>query len=183
MKRWIGFLLGLPVLFALAVPAMAQPGGMAGKGREHGFIFWKNEKIVKKLALTPEQIGKLDEIDYQFKLDSLDPATRLKRAKLEMDRLFSQSTFSAEDAARLSDEISAATATLTKLGISKQIAVRQVLSADQWSQLEQSRQHRMRGKKEGDRDEHKGGPSEEGHGKGMMRMHRQGDRDEKTDQD
>ncbi|MFH1037549.1 MAG: hypothetical protein V1789_02625 [PVC group bacterium] len=181
MKRWITTLVMAPVLLGLVAPVMAQPGGV----RPGGFPFWKNEKIVEKLALTPDQIARLNEIDYTFRMDSLDPDTRLKRARLELDHLLSQDTCSADDTQRMGEEISAATAALAKLGVNKQISVRQVLSSDQWSQLEQGRQHRrrqMRRDGRGGRQEG-GGPPEGGQRRGMMRMHRPEGAEAEIDQD
>jgi len=177
MKKLYWLLLGVPLLVGMASYSNAQPGsgrhggGMKGGG-QNGFTFWKMEKIVEKLAITPDQIEQLDGIEYKFQTDSVEPEARLKKARLELDHLLSQASYSDEEAGRLVDEITAGSTARIKLVLEKQIAVRGVLSPDQWSQLDQMRESRMRKMmRKGNRKGGMGrGQGQGGGGRGMDRM-------------
>ena len=117
--------------------------GRMGAGRQ-GFTFWKVEKIVEKLAITPDQIQQLDDLDYNFQLDSIDPEARIKKASLEMDHLLSQDSYSDEKADGLVDEIIAGSSDRIKLGLNRQIATRKILTPEQWDQLQQMKEKRGR---------------------------------------
>jgi len=174
MKKLYWLLLGVPLLVGVASYSIAQPGGgqrgggKMGGGRQ-GFTFWKVEKIVEKLAITPDQVQQLDDIEYKFQMDGIDPEARLKKSRLEFDHLLSQDTYSEQDIGRLVDEITAGSSERIKLGLNKQIAIRKVLTLEQWSQLKQmrgkrSRKMRMGKKRSGGSG---GGRGHGGEGRGM----------------
>ena len=149
MKKLYWLLLGVPLLMGVASYSIAQPGGgQHGEGRmgseRQGFAFWKMEKIVEKLAITPDQVQQLEDIDYKFQMDGVASDGQLKKARLELDHLLSQDTYSDQDVGRLVDEITAGSTERIKLGLNKQIAVRKVLTPEQWSQLRQMRANRSR---------------------------------------
>lgn len=170
MKKLFWCLIGVPVLIGLVSPAIAQPGGGqrgggGGRGGQHGFAFWKMEKVIEKLSLTPDQIQQLEDIEYNFRMEGIDPEARLKKARLELDHLLSQDTFSTEKVELLTEEITAASGERIKIGVKKQIAIRKVLTPEQWTRLERERERvlrRMRGGRKGQR----GGPQREGKGRG-----------------
>jgi len=149
MRKLYWCLLGVPILIGLASYSIAQPGGgrmekgRMGAGRQ-GFTFWKVEKIVEELAITPDQIQQLDDIDYNFQMDSIDPEARIKKARLEMDHLLSQDSYSDEKADGLVNEIIAGSSDRIKLGLNRQIAIRKILTPEQWDQLQQMKEKRGR---------------------------------------
>jgi len=145
MKKLYWCLLGVPILIGVASYSIAQPGGgrMRGGG-QHGFTFWKVEKIVEKLAITPEQIQQLDDIDYNFQMDGINPDARLKKARLELDYLLSQDTYSDQKITDLVDEIAAGSSEKIKLGLNRQIAIRKIITPEQWDQLQQMKEKRGR---------------------------------------
>ncbi len=149
MKKLYWCLLGVPILIGLASYSIAQSGGgrMGNGGMgggQHGFTFWKVEKIVEKLAITPDQIQQLDDIDYTFQMDKIDPEARIKKARLEMDHLLSQDSYPDQKATGLVDEIIAGSSDMIKLGMNKQIAIRKILTPEQWDQLQQMKEKRGR---------------------------------------
>ena len=176
MKKLYWLLLGVPLLIGAASYSIAQPGGgQRGGGQSMGgrqnFAFWKVEKIVEKLSITPDQVRQLEDIHYTFQTDSVDPEARLKKSRLELDHLLSQATYSDENIGGLVDEISASSSERIKLGLNKQIAIRKILTPEQWSQLQQMRENRGRkmrlGKKRsGGSGEGGRGHSGEGRGRG-----------------
>jgi len=149
MKKLYWLLLGVPLLIGAASYSIAQPGGgqrgggQSMEGRQN-FAFWKVEKIVEKLSITPDQVRQLEDIHYTFQTDSVDPEARLKKSRLELDHLLSQATYSDENIGGLVDEISASSSERIKLGLNKQIAIRKILTTDQWSQLQQMRENQGR---------------------------------------
>lgn len=171
MKKLFWCLIGVPVLIGLVSPAIAQPGGgqRGGggfRGGQHGFAFWRMEKVIEDLSLTPDQIQQFEDIEYKFRMEGIDPEARLKKARLELDHLLSQDAFSTEKVEQLTEEITAASGERVRLGVKKQIAIRKALTPEQWTQLERKRERmlrRMRGGRRGQR----GDQQREGKGKGM----------------
>ncbi|MEA1928781.1 MAG: Spy/CpxP family protein refolding chaperone, partial [Candidatus Auribacterota bacterium] len=132
------------LMLGIASYSIARPGSGNWGGGGQGFTFWKTEEIVEELSLTPDQIQGLDEIEYTYQEKSIDPETRMKKARLELDHLLSQETFSEEEIGRLVDEITAGSTERIKLGLNKQIAIRGVLTSEQWSRIRQMRENRSR---------------------------------------
>ena len=149
MKKLYWLLLGVPLLVGVASYSIAQPGGgQRGGGRmgggRQGFAFWKMENVVEELAITPDQVQQLEDIDYKFQIEGVASDGQLKKARLEFDHLLSQDTYPEQDIGRLVDEITAGSSERIKLGLNRQIAVRKVLTPEQWSQIKQMRGNRSR---------------------------------------
>ncbi len=143
--------------------ALAQPGGGQRGGPQHGFTFWRSEKVIEELSLTPDQIQQLEEIEYSNRMESMDPEARLKKARLELDHLLSQKTLSSEKIASLTEEITSVSAERVKIGLKKKIEIRKVLTPEQWTQIKRERERRIKRMRSGWR----GGPQRKGKGRGM----------------
>ena len=144
-KLWLG---AVVVLVGLGVTTLvsAQPG-------PRNFSFWKSEKMVEKLSLTEEQVAKLENIDYNFQKASIDVNARLKSAQLSLDHFLSGEKIRKQKLEGLVDELAQARGEQTKLLLEKKIAIRRVLSLEQWQKVEQGRErlrHRMMNRRKGD---------------------------------
>ncbi len=162
-KLWLGAVVVM-IGLGIATLAVAQPG-------PRHFAFWKSEKMVEKLSLTEEQVTQLEGIDYKFQKASIDVNARLKSAQLSLDHFLSGEKIKKQKLGVLVEEIAQARGEQTKLLLEKKIAIRGVLSLEQWQKVEGGRarmRNRMRNRgRDGDQGRHyrgeggqKGGPPE-----------------------
>jgi len=135
-KLWIGAVVVL-VGVGIASLAAAQPG-------PRHVAFWKSEKMVEKLSLTDEQVTKLDNIDYKFQKSSIELNAGLKSAQLSLEHFLSGEKIKKQQLEGLVDEIAQARGEQTKLMLQKKIAIRKVLSLEQWKKIETGRAHMRR---------------------------------------
>lgn len=136
MRVWIG-LLAAPLLLGLAQTAGAKEETHPGKRGGHNF--WHSEQMVETLALTPEQIEQLEADSATFAARGKAIAKRTKASRQEMREALAAEEFSAEKVTQLGKDIADLAAERATLNTERKIAVRRVLSAEQWSKLESSR--------------------------------------------
>ena len=173
MKKFGSCLAVLALILAFAVATRAQPGRMGRGGKD--FSFWNSSRIVEELELTEEQIDRLEEIEYRFRKDSIDPRSRAEEARIEFDYLLSRNSTSPDQLQDLVEILSKATARLEELGLKKRISIREVLTDEQWEELVSARRRIGRKMREGFR---RMGRSRSGSGRGMRRLEREGDSEE-----
>lgn len=146
-KSWLGIVV---VLVGLGI--VTQAAAQRGPRR---FAFLKSEEMVEKLSLTDEQVTRLEAVDYKFRKASIDVNARLKSAQLSLDHFLSGENVNKQKLEGLVDEIAQARGEQTKLSLEKKIAIRGVLSLEQWQKVEQGRARltrRMRNqRRDGDR--------------------------------
>ncbi len=160
MRIWIG-LLAAPLVMGLAHTAGAREG--SPRGRE-GRDFWRNERVVEKLALTPEQVEKLEATGADFQSQNRELSERRQAGREELQAAMSAEEFSAEEAERLGEVLAGLAAERSRLNTARMIAIRQILTAEQWTELQTGRR-RM-----GERMQRKlrGGPGGEAVKKGWL---------------
>ncbi len=137
MRVWIA-LLALPLLLGLSRPAEAEDGGRQGRWGKRNF--WRSEEMVEKLALTPEQIEKLEALDDSFDAQRLELRDQARKSREEMKDLLASAEFSQEKAAGLAQIISGQAAERATLDTERLIAIRGTLTAEQWTELESCRE-------------------------------------------
>jgi Spy/CpxP family protein refolding chaperone len=130
--------------------------GMRHEGGEHG-EWWKNPELAKRIALTPEQTKKLDELSFQGHLNMIHLHAALEEQELMMKPIMESPTVDEKKAELQIDKVAESRALLEKAAAKQKLAMRAVLTADQWSKLHEH--HPM------------GGPQGPG---GMMRHHQGG---------
>jgi len=148
MRILIG-LLAAPLVLGLAQPAGAEESLHPGRG---GRNFWRNDRVVEKLALTPEQVERLEADAADFQDRERELAERWRASREAMREAMGAEDFSPEEVERLGDALAGLSAERSRLRTARVIAVRQVLAAEQWSELESGRRlmeerlrRRMRG--------------------------------------
>jgi protein CpxP len=107
--------------------------------------WWKDSEVAKKLGLTEVQVGQIEQTFLAHRLRLVD-----LRADLEKQELSLQPFLDADrpDEARVSaqiDLITAARGRLEKEHASMLLAIRRVLSAEQWKRLQALQQERAKG--------------------------------------
>ncbi len=148
MRILIG-LMAAPLLLGLARPAAAvEEERMGRRGKE----FWKNEQVVEKLDLSPVQVARLETAAENFQGRERELAERWRTSREAMREAMGAEDFSLEEVERLGDALAGLSAERSRLKTARIIAVRQVLTAEQWAELETGRQRlgermrrRMRG--------------------------------------
>ncbi len=160
MKKWLWCLVAVPVALVLVSPALAREGRM-----REGFDFWKSKRIVEKLDLSDEQIGELEEVDYENRKAAIEVKARLESARLELEHLLAGDTVPEAETSVLVDRIADARRDQVKLRLERRIKVRGILTSEQWEKLEKSRRRmarKMKGRRSGEEGFRWGGGREHG---------------------
>jgi Spy/CpxP family protein refolding chaperone len=135
MRRTILFSLlifGLVVVFVL--PALAQPPKAKVTKR----------MIVKKgLDLSEKQIEKIRDINLDTQKEAIRLRADLKISKLEMHRMMQESSVPKGEIFKKVDEISTIQNKLEKNQIEKQLALREVLTPEQFKKFQQLQKERL----------------------------------------
>ncbi len=153
MRIWIG-LLAAPLLIGLAGTAEAETGGYRGRRARE---FWRSEGMVEKLELTPDQVEQLEAAEAEFAGREREIAEQVKANREESRAALAAEEFSAEKVEDLGEAMAGLAAERTRLMTARQIAIRRILTAEQYSELQDGRR-RMgerihRGKRGGPRGE------------------------------
>ncbi|MDP8235574.1 MAG: periplasmic heavy metal sensor [Candidatus Erginobacter occultus] len=136
MRIWIG-LLAAPLVMGLAHTAGAREG--SPRGRE-GRDFWRSERVVEKLALTPEQVEKLETTGADFQAQNRELSARWQAGREELQAAMSAEEFSTGEVDRLGEVLAGLAAERSRLNTARMIAIRQILTAEQWDELQTGRQ-------------------------------------------
>lgn len=115
------------LLLSFGMFSTVQPA-LAGEGRF--------PEIVAQLGLSAEQQAKVEEIIYQSKTARVDVRARLDKAKLELRHALGAETLDEKAVRKATDNLNAATAGLVQNRVDQVIALRKVLTAAQFEQLE-----------------------------------------------
>ena len=137
MRVWIG-LLALPLLLGLSRPAGAEDRGRQGRrGRRS---FWRNQEMVEKLALTPEQIEQLEAFDDTFQVRQRELRDQTRKSREEMQDLLAAEEFPEAKAAAQAKIIADGAGARASLQTDRLIAIRGILTAEQWAELQACRE-------------------------------------------
>ncbi len=143
----------LPAIFLLAAPlALAQgPGGPPMHGPEmmhhegpggdhhgpgdHG-MWWKNPEVITRLAITPDQQKKMDDIFVQSRVQLIDLHATLEKEQLVLDPLINANPVDPAKALVEIDKIADTRASLEKTNAKMLLGIRGVLTPEQWTKLQ-----------------------------------------------
>jgi Spy/CpxP family protein refolding chaperone len=165
-----------------------QPGGPmdrdrggwgGGVGVRGGFrigppgIWWHNPDLIQKLTLTPDQQKKMDDILQQSKLQLIDLRANVEKQEVLMEPMLAANPPDTNKILAQIDQTAQARAELEKASAKMLLAIRNVLTPDQWTKLQaegrERRRMRMQGGPEGRRPGSDGQapPGGPGGGEGM----------------
>ncbi len=143
--------LGISVyLLAAAAMLWGQPGPGPGGPPPHHVRngpmlagppgkWWDNPEMVKKLVLTADQQKKLDDIFQQSRLRLIDLHAALEKDEATLEPLMQASQLDDSKILPQIDRIAQARAELEKANARLLLAIRHVLTPEQWQKLEQER--------------------------------------------
>jgi Spy/CpxP family protein refolding chaperone len=125
MKRLFG------LLFTLCIAAMGQPRG--------GFFPWWESPITRDLNLSQEQTEKIHTIVSEYRSRLIDDRAAVEKAEGDMQDLFNADNVDDSKAKETVDRLVAARSALTRSFTEMSLKLRQVLTINQWRQLEKRR--------------------------------------------
>ena len=120
-----------PKVLARAFAALALAGlATAATAQQAGFPWWKDDKVIKELALTADQSARIDAL-FRATLPQLrQNKEELDRQESELSRLIGQNGDEAQ-VGRQVDKVETARGSLNKTRTLMLLRMRQVLSSDQ----------------------------------------------------
>jgi len=141
-QGWI-FVLGLAVVMSAgsARAQMGPPGGGPPRGMppQHGAPpgqWWQNPEIAKLLALTGEQTSAIDGILQQNRQRLFDLSTAVQQEDRAMEGLMNADQPDEAKILAQVDKLAAARAELEKANARMLLAMRRVLTTEQWRKLQ-----------------------------------------------
>jgi len=121
-------------------PDKDRRGDKEGPG-DHG-MWWKNPEVVAKLAITPEQQKKMEDLFTQSRMQLIDLHATLEKEQLVLEPLMNANPVDQAKASAEIDKIAETRAALEKTDAKMLLSIRSVLTPDQWTKLQA--EHRER---------------------------------------
>jgi Spy/CpxP family protein refolding chaperone len=148
-------------------PRTDQNRGGWGEGMRPGFrigppgMWWHNPDLIQKLALTPDQQKRMDDILQQSRLQLVDLRANVEKQELLMGPMLAANPPDTNKVLAQIDHTAQARAELEKANAKMLLGIRNVLTPDQWSKLQtEERDNRRMRMRRGDMP---GGPEGAGH--------------------
>ena len=119
--------------------------------------WWQDAAVAQELNLTPEQIKRMDTIFEQSKLQLIDARANVEKQEVLLEPLLSANPVNTAKASLQIDKVANARADLEKANAKMLLGIRGVLTADQWTKLNEHHHGRSR-----DGFEYRGAPGSPG---------------------
>jgi Spy/CpxP family protein refolding chaperone len=118
--------------------AMTAPGPGIGLGLHHGpwGAWWKNSDVVKELQLTDAQIKQIEQTFTDYRLKLIDLRADMERQETKLQPLLEADQPNEQQVSSQLDAVLAARARLEKANALMMLAIRHVLTVDQWKKLQ-----------------------------------------------
>jgi Spy/CpxP family protein refolding chaperone len=120
--------------------------------------WWKDSETVKKLGLSEAQLGQIEQAFLAHRLRLVDLRADLEKQELNLQPLLDVDQPDEAKVTAQIDLITAARGRLEKENASMLLAIRRVLSVEQWKRLQALQQERAKGGRGGPRMAPPGGP-------------------------
>ncbi len=122
-------------------PGMGMMGPGPGK-------WWKNPDLAQKLALTDDQIGKMDKIFQDHRLKLIDLHASLEKQEVILEPMINADHPDEAQVLAQIDKVAQARAELEKANARMLLGIRNVLTPDQWKKLQAERAERRAARSE-----------------------------------
>lgn len=137
----------LAFITLITVAAVAQgpgpmgmgPGGPGpGMGPHHGHFgaWWKNSDVVKELQLTDAQVKQIEQTFLDYRLKLIDLRADVERQETKLQPLLEADQPNEQQVSSQVDAVVAARGKLEKTNTMMMLAIRRVLSVEQWKKLQ-----------------------------------------------
>jgi Spy/CpxP family protein refolding chaperone len=116
-------------------------GGVVFRTEYHGELgkWWQNSEIAKKLQLSDDQIGQLDQTFYDHKVKLIDYGAEMEKQDLKLQALLDADVPNEGQVEAQVDQVLAARGKLEREFTLMNLDLRKVLALDQWRQLKSIR--------------------------------------------
>jgi Spy/CpxP family protein refolding chaperone len=114
------------------------PGGPHGHGmgmHHDGGKWWQNSDVAQKLQLSNQQISQLDQIFLDHKMKLIDDQASVEKQDLKLQSLLDQDSPDDKQVSAQVDQVLASRGQLEREYTMMHLALRKVLTVDQWRQL------------------------------------------------
>lgn len=121
---------------------------MATRNRDRGMRdmrggkWWKNPRLAKQLGLTDDQIGKMEKIFQNHRLQLIDLHANLQKQEVLLEPMINADQPNEQQTLAQIDKVAQARAELEKSNARMLFAIRNVLTPEQWKQLQAERASR-----------------------------------------
>ena len=110
-----------------AAQARGRGDGGEGMGMPHG------ARMLEHLDLTPEQRPKVQQVRYEAETAAVDPRARLERARLDLRHLLAQPGSDEKAVQKTLERLDAAESELRRVRVKEMLALRAILTPEQWA--------------------------------------------------
>jgi len=109
-----------------------------GMGPHHGPFgtWWKNSEVVKELQLTDAQVKQIEQTFLDYRLKLIDLRADVERQETKLQPLLEADQPNEHEVGSQVDAVVAARGKLEKTNTMMMLAIRRVLSVDQWKKLQ-----------------------------------------------
>jgi len=128
---------------------------------------FKSPKVVEALKLTPEQQQKLEETSYQHQKEAANLRRDMQLKRLDLQRELDKENPDQAILDKLIDEQAALRAQAGKARVEQMLAVKKILTPEQWAKAKELRQERRAERMGGRHGRNRGGEGGRGDGWGM----------------
>ena len=99
--------------------------------------WWKNPDVIQKLAITPDQQKRMDDIFQQSRLQLIDLKANVEKQEVLLEPMLAANPPDTNKILAQIDKTAQARAELEKANARMLLGIRGVLSADQWTKLQE----------------------------------------------
>jgi Spy/CpxP family protein refolding chaperone len=98
-------------------------------------MWWKNPRLVERLALTPEQTKKMDSIFQESRLQLIDLHANVEKQEVMLEPMLNANPVDTARTMAQIDKVAQARADLEKADAKMLLGIRGVLTPEQWTKL------------------------------------------------
>jgi Spy/CpxP family protein refolding chaperone len=107
-------------------------------------MWWKNPDIAQKISLTADQQKRMDDIFQQSRLQLIDLKANVEKQEVILEPMLSANPPDTNKVLSQIDRVASARADLEKANARMLLGIRGVLSADQWTKLQEEQRENRR---------------------------------------
>ncbi len=128
--------MGMPCPMEGGGPGMGHGMGRGGMGMGMGGKWWKNSELVKKLGLNEAQVQQIEKTFQDHRMQLIDLRAALEKQELTMQPLVDAERPDEAKVTAQIDKVAQARADLEKSNAKMLLAIRRILTVEQWKQLQ-----------------------------------------------
>lgn len=112
------------------------PGGFGGMRVPAG-TWWRNPEVVSRIGLSPDQVKRIDGIFLESRIQLIHMHASLEEEQLRLEPLLATNPVNEQAALAQISKIADTRANLEKADAKMLLSIRGVLTADQWTKLQE----------------------------------------------